>query len=377
LTNTETFKVCTHCVLDTTDAPHITFNEQGVCSYCQKYEELARTTILRKPAEKHAKLLSIAEEIKKEGKGKKYDCVIGVSGGLDSTFLVYKAVELGLRPLLVHYNNGWNSGTAVKNIENLTRSLKLDLYTYVNDWEEFKDLQRSFFKASVIDIELVTDQAIVAIIINIAIKKNIKYTLFGNNMTSESVLPENWYHWKLDVLNIEAIHKQFGKVPLKTYPVLGFWRRWYAIRMKSYKNINLLDYVDYDIQEAKKIAEEKLGWESYGRKHYESVFTRFYQAYILPRKFGVDKRKAHLSSLILCGQITREQALEELKKEIYPKELFAEDKAYVLKKLGFSEEEFEKIMALPVKQHTDYPSYLTRHYIYQEKFSKLFRKFFG
>ncbi len=376
LADSTTFKTCSQCVLDTSDAPDITFNERGVCSYCLEYAEIAKNNLVNNPSEKNARLMAIVNKIKSEGKNKKYDCLIGVSGGLDSTYLVYIAVELGLRPLLLHYNNGWNSGTAVKNIENLTRKLKLDLHTYVNDWEEFKDLQRSFFKASVIDIELVTDQAIVAVITNTAIRKKIKYTLFGNNLTTESVLPTNWYHWKLDVLNIEAIHKQFGRKKLRTYPVLGFWRRWYAVKFRKFTDINLLDYIEYDLEEAKKIAVEKLGWESYGRKHYESVFTRFYQSYILPRKFGIDKRKAHLSSLILSGQITREQALEELKADIYPKDLLQDDKDYVLKKLGFSENEFEDIMKLPVKKHTDYPSYLNAHYKYQGKFSQLFRKFF-
>ena len=362
---------CKTC-LETDTRPNTKFEEDGICTACKYSESLKNVDW-----DERKKELEEIVEFGKKNNHSGYDCIIGVSGGLDSTYLVYKAVELGLRPLLLHYNNGWNSGIAVQNIENLTRKLKLDLHTYVNDWEEFKDLQRSFFKASVIDIELVTDQAIVAVITNTAIKKKIKYTLFGNNMTTESVLPTNWYHWKLDVLNIEAIHNKFGKKKLKSYPVLGFWKRWYSTKLHKFTDINLLDYIDYDLEEAKKTVIEKLDWHNYGRKHYESVFTRFYQSYILPRKFGVDKRKAHLSSLILSGQISRAQAIEELKKDIYPLELFREDKEYVLKKLGFSEAEFEEIMKLPVKKHTNYPSYLNQHYKYQEKFSKLFRRIFN
>jgi len=198
----------------------------------------------------------------------------------------------------------------------------------------------------------------------------------GNNVATESVLPTSWYHWKLDVLNIEAIHKKFGKLKLKTYPRYGFWKMWYTLKFRNFEYSYLLDYLDYNKEEAKKTIIKELGWRDYGGKHYESVFTRFYQSYILPKKFGVDKRKAHLSSLILSHQITREQALEELKTEIYSPEKLKEDKDYVLKKLGLSEQEFEDIMNLPIVPHTFYPSYITRHYKLQKQFSDFIRKFF-
>ena len=370
------FKICSQCILSTTDDLNIKFNESGICTYCLEYENLIKRRKFSTPSEKLQQLNVLVKNVSEAGKGKKYDCLIGVSGGVDSTYLVYKAKMLGLRPLVVHYDNGWDSEIAVKNIENLVTKLNLDLHTFVNDWEEFKDIQLSFFKASVIDIELITDQAIVALLFKLAIKYKIKYLLMGNNIATESVLPSGWYHWKLDVLNIESIHSRFGKIKLKTYPRYGFWKMWHTLKFRNFEYCYLLDYLDYNKDEAKQTIIKELGWRDYGGKHYESVFTRFYQGYILPVKFGVDKRKAHLSSLILSRQISREQALEEIKINIYAPEKLIEDKQYVLKKLGLSEKEFQEIMNLPIIPHTFYPSYITKHYKFQKIISGLVRKFF-
>jgi N-acetyl sugar amidotransferase len=363
------YRTCTNCILDTNDDPQITFDAQGVCNYCIEYYSQSKQTVLP-PAEREKKLNEILAKIKSDGAGKQYDCVIGISGGVDSTYLAYAAKQMGLRPLVVHYDNGWDSELAVKNIENIVQKLGVDLYTYVNDWEEFKDLQLAFLKASVIDIELITDQAIVAVLYKLARKYNISYILAGNNFATEGVLPQSWYHWKIDVLNIRAIHKRFGKGPLKTYPMVGFFERYYYDKFTKIQTISLLNYLPYSKSEAKKTIMSELAWRDYGGKHYESIFTRFYQAYYLPRKFNVDKRKAHLSTLICSGEITREEALEEMKKPVYDPVKLQEDKVYVLKKLGLTHDEFEEIIHAAPKKHTDYPSYINSHYKYQAMLSK-------
>jgi N-acetyl sugar amidotransferase len=366
------YKICTHCILDTKDDPEMSFTKDGVCNHCTTYLTTASGMHLNEPELKEKELTRLVSEIKSAGIGRDYDCVIGVSGGVDSTYLAYLCKQSGLRPLVVHFDNGWNSEMAVKNIENIVRKLDFDLYTYVNDWEEFRDLQLSFLQASVIDIELITDQAIVAVLFMMAHKHGIRYVLNGNNFATEAILPESWYHWKLDVLNITDIHDRFGKLPLKTYPMVGFWKRWYYGKTGHIKIVSLLNYVPYDKAQAKALITQELGWMDYGGKHYESIFTRFYQAYYLPVKFGVDKRKAHLSSLICSGQLSRSEALEEMKKELYPPDKLREDKEFVLKKLGLSDPEFQDILNMPARKHTEYASYLTRHYLYQAKFSRIF-----
>lgn len=367
------YKICSKCILDTNDDPGLEFNESGICSYCLSYDKTANKNNLNLKEHNDEKLEHIIERIKREGINNEYDCILGVSGGVDSTYVAYKAKEFGLRPLVIHYDNGWNSELAVMNIENTVKKLDLDLYTYVNNWNEFKDIQLSFFKASVVDIELITDQAILAIVHKTARKYNIKYILSGSNIATEEILPSHWHHWKIDVLNILSIHKQFGKIKIKTYPILGFWEHIYSTRILKIKNINILNYLNYSKDEAKEIIIRDLDWRDYGGKHYESIFTRFYQSYILPKKFKIDKRKAHLSTLICSGQISRESALIELQKPIYDPDKLQDDYEYVLKKLNLTEEEFQKLMELPIKKHLEYPSYITKHYKYQSWLSKIVR----
>lgn len=355
------YKMCKRCIMDTNDDPDIIFNNEGFCNYCGDYfTKKAKTDSLN--IDKTAELNSIISAIKNSNTGKPYNCIVGVSGGADSTYMVYKAKEMGLRPLAVHYDNSWNSEQSVANIESLLKKLDIDLITYVNDWEEFKDLQLSFFKAHVIDIELTTDQAILAVLHKTAKKYGIKYILTGHNTSTESILPRHWYHYKIDVLNIKSIHKKFGTRKLKTYPMVGFFERWRTAKYKTIENISLLNYFDYNKAEAKKILSEKIGWTDYGGKHFESVFTRFYQGYILPHKFNVDKRKAHLSALICSGQITREAALEEMKKPPYNEKQMNEDREFVMKKLGFTDESFKQYIQSSPQSHLSYASYITRHY---------------
>jgi N-acetyl sugar amidotransferase len=344
---------CAQCLLDTGDDPFITFNSQGVCNYCLQYAR-DEANFVRKGKEGEKMLESVVNEIKVAGKNRKYDCVIGISGGVDSTYLAYQAKKLGLRPLAVHFDNGWNSELAVKNIENIVSRLNLDLYTLVVDWDEFRDLQLAFFKASVIDIELVTDHVMLATLYKLAIKNNVKYILSGHNIVTESVLPQHWYHNKRDHIHLRAINKLFGTQPLKTIPYIHSWLK-FLVEWKRIKTVSFLNYMPYNKKEVKEFIMRELGWRDYGGKHYESVFTRFYQGYILVKKFGVDKRKAHLSNLICSGQITRDEALAELEKPPYDPELQQQDYDFVIKKLKVSAEEFEAIMQLPAKKHTDYP----------------------
>lgn len=355
------YQMCKRCIMDTKDDPQIAFDENGFCNYCSDYFRKKKEAE-NKLTDKKTELDSIIEKIKKSDTGGKYNCIVGVSGGADSTYMVYKAKELGLRPLAVHYDNSWNSEQSVNNIESLLKKLDIDLFTYVNDWEEFRDLQLSFFKANVIDIELTTDQAILAVLHNAAKKHGIKYILTGHNTSTESILPRHWYHYKIDVLNIKSIHRKHGTKKLKTYPVVSFFERWKTEKYKKIISISLLNFMDYNKKEAKKFLSEKIGWVDYGGKHFESVFTRFYQGYILPRKFGVDKRKAHFSSLICSGQMTREEALVEMSKPAYDEKQMEEDKEFVMKKLGFTSETFENYMKEPPQSHLDYASFINRHY---------------
>ena len=349
------YKICSKCVMDTSDK-QIRFDVRGVCNHCKDYfavlnEQLVSGDELKKEFGR------LAEKIKMEGQGKEYDCVIGLSGGVDSSYLAYVLVKTyGLKPLAVHLDNGWNSKLAVKNIHNIVSSLDIDLLTHVINWEEFRDMQIAYFKASVLDIEAITDHAISAILYSTADKNDIKYILMGTNRATERILPKSWAFNKNDLINLRSIHKKYGKIKLKTFPQMGFSRLMYYRSVKKIRNVGPLDYLSYNKDEAKKEIQKNLKWEDYGAKHHESVFTRFYQGYILPKKFGVDKRRAHLSSLINCGQMKREEALEELKKPAYPLEMQNEDYLYVIKKLGFSKEDFERIMESPVRSHFDFPT---------------------
>ena len=345
-------RICTRCVMDTTD-PEIKFDENGVCNHCKRYEELVRLKLLT-GEEREKRLKEIVGKIKRYGKNKKYDCIIGVSGGVDSSYVAYIAKKLGLRPLAVHLDNGWDTELAISNMEKILKKLDIDLYTYVVDWEEFRDLQLAYFKASVVDIEVVTDHAIIAALYDIADKRKIKYILSGSNIVTEGIMPNSWGYNKNDLRNLKDIYKRYGTVKLKTYPTMGLFKWLYYRFIKGIQTIPLLNYVDYNKKEAKKLLISEFGWEDYGGKHYESIFTKFYQAYILPTKFNIDKRKAHLSTLICSGQISREEALEELKKPLYVADELERDKEYVLKKLGLSEKEFEDLMKLPVKEHQEY-----------------------
>lgn len=347
------YQQCTISVMDTIADPGISFDEKGICNYYYEYLQKEKWFVPTKD-EGAKKLEEIIQRIKDAGAGKKYDCITGISGGVDSTYLCLKAKELGLRPLIVHFDNGWNSELAVKNIEQIIAKLGFDLFTLVVDWNEFKDLQLAYLKASVVDIEALTDHAIAGTLYKIAAENNIKYILSGYNIVTEGILPPYWVFDKGDSANIKDIHKKYGTHSLKTYPLFGLKERKYFAGIKGIETVNLLNYLPYNKASVKEIIAKELGWRDYGGKHYESVFTRFYQSYILPVKFGIDKRKAHLSNLIFSGQLTKSQALEELAKPIIEEKQLQEDYAFVLKKLNLTQGVFEKILSQPRREHTDF-----------------------
>ncbi len=339
--------------MDTTD-PDIRFDGQGVCSYCQ-YFDLNLKTFWRPTEEGAALLKNMIQEMKDAGRGRTYDCIMGISGGVDSSYLAMRAKEWGLRVLAVHVDAGWNSELAVKNIEQVVKKLGFDLYTEVINWEEMRDLHLAFLKASVPNQDIPQDHAFLAALYKLANKNGIRYALMGGNYATESVLPKAWGYTASDVKHIRDVHKLFGAKPLKTFPLLGFFEfHFYYRRMKGLKIFEPLNLMPYSKSSAIQELERKVGWRYYGGKHYESRFTKFFQAYYLPTKFGFDKRKAHLSSLVISGELTRAEALEQLALPLYAEAELQSDKEFVLKKLGLSEQEFTQIMKSPKRAHSDY-----------------------
>lgn len=343
-------QMCTRLVMDTTD-PEISFDANGVCNYWHEFQTFKERIPDRDT--RQMMLKRMVAEIKAAGKRSEYDCVLGLSGGVDSSYLAWLAKDLGLRPLIVHFDNGWNSELAVGNIEELVTRLGYDLETFVMDWDEFRDVQRAYFKASVVDLEVPTDHMIAGALYRIADQRKIKYILSGTNYQTEWLLPSSWWYSKFDAVNLKNIHKRFGSRKLRNLPTLSVWEQ-AKYHLKGIRSVAPLDLIDYSKASAKKKLMHELGWRDYGGKHYESVFTRFYQGYLLPKKFDIDKRKAHLSSLILTGEISRDEALKELQQPPYDKDLQETDRAYVAKKLQFSSEEFEAILAAKPVPHTDY-----------------------
>lgn len=349
------YQVCARCIMDTSD-PDIEFDESGVCNHCRTYFHRVEKEV-HSGAEGRHRLDELVEKVKADGRGKDYDCVIGVSGGVDSSFVAYKVKQLGLRPIAVHFDNGWNSELAVQNIKQLLDKLGIDLYTYVVDWSEFRDLQRSFLRASVPNCEIPTDHAIYAVLFRIAAKYRLRYLITGGNVTTEGIMPLSWGYYSQDLHHLKAIHRRFGSVPLRTFPRLGLARFLYHVFVRRVRMIPILNYFDYNKAEAMRVLQEDLGWRYYGGKHYESIFTRFFQGYYLPRKFGFDKRRAHLSTLVCSGQIGREAALKEMQQSPYGNLDPEVDRDYVVKKFGLTEQEFDDIMHAPPGLHMGYPSH--------------------
>ncbi|MBS1652566.1 MAG: N-acetyl sugar amidotransferase [Bacteroidetes bacterium] len=348
-------KACPRCILNSEIVKHIEFDEKsGLCNFCINYDNLVEKIGDEKQRSKW--IADKIAEIKHYGKGKKFDCILGVSGGVDSTYLAYWCKKNELRPLIVHFDNGWNSELAVQNIQNICSKLDFDLQTIVINWDEFKELQLAYLRSGVIDMEVLTDHAIAATITQIASKHKIKYLLSGFNIATEAIMPSEWVYDKLDWENIKDIYDKYGNdKPLKTFPHLTFKNKILNYWFFKTELIQVLNYINYNKADAKKIITSELNWRDYGGKHYESIFTKFYQAYILPQKFKVDKRYAHLSNLICSKQITKEEAVKELELPLYNSQNdLQSEKRYVLKKLTMTEEEFDAIMKRSPQSHHNF-----------------------
>lgn len=350
------YQVCSNCVMDTSDSV-IQFDDKGICDHCNNYYNNILPNWHTDNIGK-SKLNAIVGKIKKDGKGKKYDCIIGLSGGVDSSYLLYYAKEvLGLRPLVFAVDTGWTLNVAVENIEKIVKGLGLDLYTEIIDWNEAKDLQLAYFKSQVPYQDTPQDHEIFASLYNYAAKNGVKYVLTGANYSTECVREPNEWVYVNDLRQIKDIHKKFGTRPLKTLPLCGMFKyRLYYRYVKGMKIVQPLNLIPYKKEDAIALLEKKFGWERYANKHFESVFTRFYEGYWLPKKFGYDKRRAHFSSLILTGQLTREEALKKLAEPPYDEELAMQDLEYVAKKLGLTKQEFIEMMNEKNRTYKDYKS---------------------
>ena len=353
-----TYRVCTNCVMDESDSS-IVFDNNGVCDHCNIFYKKIEPQ-WKKDISNDSKINSLVKKIKDEGKNKDFDCIIGMSGGIDSSYLTYLASKLGLRPLVFHVDAGWNSQVAVNNIEKLVDKLKLDLYTEVINWEEIKDLQLSFFKSGVPHIDTPQDHAFFATMYKFANKYNVKHILTGGNYSTECVRnPIEWMYYQSDSTQVKDIHNLFGKIPLKKFPLTNIlWHKFYLPYFKGIKVYRPLDLIRYEKEEATKFLIDNFEFQPYPQKHFESRFTRFYESYWLPQKFGFDTRKVQYSSLILTGQMTRDQALEYLKFPAFDQETIKEDFKYIANKLDISEDQLQIYFDTKNKSYRDYKNQL-------------------
>lgn len=369
------YQICTKCVMDTTD-PKITFDANGVCNHCREFDKVTAKGWF--PNEQGAKKLEIIyEKMKKENAHKEYDCILGLSGGVDSSYLALKLYEAGIRPLVVHVDGGWNSELAVANIENIINYCGWDLHTIVIDWEEMMDLQLAYLKSGIANQDVPQDHAFFASLYHFATKYGVNYVISGGNLATESIFPKAWHWSAMDADNLHAIHNKFGTKKLRNYKTIGFYELYfYYPFIKKMKTIRPLNFMPYIKSKALEELKDKVGYKEYARKHGESLFTKFFQNYWLPMKFGYDKRKPHLSSLIVAGQMTRDEASSELKKPLYDEKELKEDKEYIAKKLGISDEEFERILKVPSHNYSDFAN-MEKKYKIMKKIQKIASKFLG
>jgi N-acetyl sugar amidotransferase len=348
------YQVCRNCVMDTTDSK-ITFDATGLCDHCQNFYAVIEPQWQRQIADT-PKLNQLVETIKQEGKGKEYDCIIGLSGGMDSSYLLYYAKDvLGLRPLAYSVDTGWTLNVALENIEKIVRGLDLELHTDIINWNEMKDLQLAFFKSQVAYQDLPQDHVIFAGLYNYAIKHKIKYVLTGGNIATEAIREPIEWVYQNDLTHIRDIHKIFGEKPIRDLPMTGMFKyKLYYRFVKGMKVLRPLDMIPYTKELATKTLKERFDWEPYQNKHYESVFTRFYEGYWMVQKFGFDKRKAYFSSLILSDQLSRKDALQQLSNPPYDELQAMKDLTYICRKLSISREDFLELMNQPNKTYKDY-----------------------
>jgi len=343
---------CERCVL-TDDLPGIQLDADGICSNCHAFDDvLARYPL---GTEGDARLAGIVENIKRAGAGKRYDCVVGVSGGTDSTFTLLTACRLGLRPLAVHFDNGWNTQIAVQNIKQALERLHVDLWTYVVDWEEFKDLQLSFLKASVPSVEVPTDMGIWSVLYRAAARHGIRCVLSGNCFRAEGLVPHAW--GSKDGRLVRSIQHRFGTASLRSFPNVTLRHYAWYLLARRIRVVRILNYFDYGKPEAKAVLGRELGWLDYGGHHHESIYTRFFQSYLAREKFNMDRRALSLSARVRLGKLSRAEALAELRQDDYSDFVREDDKKYVAKKLGITPGDLDAIVRQPPRRDADYPSY--------------------
>jgi aminotransferase len=369
------YQMCNRCVMDTTD-PEIVFDEQGECSHCKKFDSVTKARWF--PNEEGSqKLKTMIDGIKQRGKGKEYDCIIGLSGGVDSSYLALILKEYDLRPLVVHVDAGWNSELAVYNIEQVVKYCGYDLHTHVMDWEEIRDLQVAYLKSGIANQDVVQDHAFFASLYHFAVKNNISTVISGGNIATESVFPRSWHHAAMDAINLKAIHKKFGSLKLKQYKTISFLAYYfYYPFLRGMTVVRPLNFMPYHKENAIQVLKEVVGYKEYGRKHGESRFTKFFQNYYLPEKFNMDKRKPHLSSQILSGEISREQALIELDKPLYKEFELKEDIAYISKKLGIGVDELEQLVQSKGYAYSEFSNW-DRRYSFMKSAQSLVQKMMG
>lgn len=363
-----TYQICVRCIMDTTD-PLIRFDEQGICSHCESFD-FRKDQVLFSGAEGKEKINQVIKKIKQKNKHKKYDCILGLSGGVDSSYLAYWAVKSAkLRVLAVHVDGGWNTEIAVSNIEKIVKKLNIDLVTHVVDWKEMRELQVAFLRSGVANQDTPQDHAFFAALYNFANKNDISIVLSGYNFTSESVLPQSWGYSAMDLEHIKSIYKKFGRIKLSKFPMVSFFKNYfYYPYVKKIKVVSPLNYLDYDKEKAIQILKTELDWSYYGGKHHESKFTAFFQSFWLPTRFNYDKRKAHLSSLVLAGQLERDQALEIINSSPYDPKKIPFEKEFIAKKLKISINDVDSFLDLPLISHTVYKT--------NQKKMKILRCFF-
>jgi aminotransferase len=354
------YQQCTRCVMDTSD-PEISFNEEGVCNHCIEFETVTQKNWFPNE-EGRVRFAGIVDRIKVAGRDKEYDCILGLSGGVDSSYLALKIHEWGLRPLVMHVDAGWNSELAVNNIEALVKHCGFDLHTHVVDWDEMRELQLAYLKSGISNQDVPQDHIFFSSLYHFATKNRIRYIMSGGNLATEGIFPSSWHGSAMDAINLNAIFKKHGKGRLRNYKTISFFDYYlYYPFVKKMRTVRPLNYMPYNKAEALKELQETVGYKPYARKHGESLFTKLFQNYYLPTRFGYDKRRPHLSSLIVSGQMTRYDALTELEKPLYVPDELEIDIAYCCKKLKISRSEFDEMLSIPKSRHTDFANWGPYH----------------
>lgn len=352
-------QTCTRCVMDTSD-PEIRFDAVGVCNHCIEFDTVTRHLWFT-GHEGERRLAAMVDDLRAAGRGRDYDCILGLSGGVDSSYLALKCHDWGLRCLVVHVDAGWNSELAVANIEKILDHTGFDLHTHVVDWEEMRDLQLAYLRSGVSNQDVPQDHAFFASLYRYANRHGIRHVLSGGNVATEGVFPKSWHGPAMDAINLRAIHARYGTQALKHYRTVSFFELFFWFpKVRGLRVLRPLNFLPYRKTEAVAELETSIGWRAYARKHGESLFTRFFQNHYLPRRFGYDKRRPHLSSLIVSGQLTRDEALRQLAEPLYDVQELEIDVAYVCKKLRITTDELEALMELPRRNAIDYPNWDSR-----------------